>query len=117
MIDEKAQELGRLLGQTEEYKALKRASERLREDAESQKQLAEVERLAGEIEHGAQAGREPTKDQVEAYDRTLQSVQASTVYQQMVSAQANFEKLMAKVNERIFEGMKKGSASPIITLS
>ncbi|HXH62672.1 MAG TPA: YlbF family regulator [Gemmatimonadales bacterium] len=116
MIDDKAQELGRLLGQTEEYKALKRASERLREDAESQKQLAEVERLAGEIERGAQAGREPTKEQVEAYDRTLQSVQASTVYQQMVSAQANFEKLMAKVNERIFEGMKKGSASPIITL-
>ena len=34
----------------------------------------------------------------------------------MVAAQANFEKLMAKVNERIFDGMKKGAASPIITL-
>ena len=60
--------------------------------------------------------KEPPKELVEQYDTTLQSVQSNPVYQQMVAAQANFEKLMAKVNERIFEGMKKGSASPIITL-
>jgi len=35
----------------------------------------------------------------------------------VVDAQANFEKLMAKVNARIYEGIKKGAASPIITLS
>jgi hypothetical protein len=34
-----------------------------------------------------------------------------------VAAQANFEKLMARVNERIYEGIQKGAASPIITLS
>jgi len=53
---------------------------------------------------------------VEKYDRALQSVQANPVYQQVVAAQANFEKLMAKVNARIYEGMKQGAASPIITL-
>jgi cell fate (sporulation/competence/biofilm development) regulator YlbF (YheA/YmcA/DUF963 family) len=116
VIDEKAQELGRLLGQSEEYKTLRRASERLREDAESQKYLAEIERLAAEIEKAAQEGREPPRELVELYDKALQAVQASPVYQQMVAAQAAFEKLMAKVNERIFDGMKKGSASPIITL-
>ena len=116
MIDDKAQELGRLLGQTEEYQALKRANDRMREETEVLKQLAEVERLAIEIERGAQAGVEPSKEQVEAYDRALHAVQAHPVYQQVVAAQANFEKLMAKVNERIFEGIKKGAASPIITL-
>lgn len=116
MIDEKAQELGRLLGQTEEYKALRRAGDRLREDAECQRLLAEVERLAGEIEREARHDREPAKELVEQYDRVLQGVQSSPVYQQMVVAQANFEKLMAKINERIFEGIKKGAASPIITL-
>ena len=116
MIDDKAQDLGRLLGQTEEYKALKRANERMREDTEVLKTLAEVERLAVEIERGAQAGVEPSKEQVEAYDRALHTVQGNPVYQQVVAAQANFEKLMAKVNEQIFEGIKKGSASPIITL-
>ncbi len=116
MIDEKAQELGRLLGQSEEYKALRRASDRMKEDAECQRLLAEVERYAGEIERSAQQGREPVKEQVERYDGALQSVQANPVYQQVVAAQTNFEKVMAKVNERIFEGMKKGAASPIITL-
>ncbi len=116
MIEDKAEELGRVLGQTEEYKALRRASERLREDVEVQKVLAEAERLAQDIEKTAQQGREPAKEQVEQYDRALQSVQGNPVYQQMVAAQANFEKLMAKINARIYDGMKKGSASPIITL-
>jgi len=116
VLEDKAEELGRVLGQTEEYKALRRASEQLREDAAMQKVLAEAERLAQEIERVAQQGQEPTKEQVEQYDRALQSVQGNPVYQQMVAAQANFEKLMAKINARIYDGMKKGSASPIITL-
>jgi len=116
VIDEKAQELGRLLGQSDEYKNLKRASERLREDAECRTKLEELERLAAELERAGASGKEPTREQVEKYDQLLQSVQGNAVYQQMVAAQANFEKLMAKVNERIYDGIKKGSASPIITL-
>ena len=116
MLEEKAEDLGRLLGQTDEYKALRRATEALREDQAVQKVLAEAERLAQDIERTAQQGNEPTKEQVEQYDKALQSVQSNTVYQQMVAAQANFEKLMAKVNARIYEGIKKGAASPIITL-
>lgn len=116
MLEEKAEELGRVLGQTDEYKALRRATEALREDQAVQKVLAEAERLAQDIERVAQQGNEPTKEQVEQYDRALQSVQGNPVYQQMVAAQANFEKLMARINARIYEGIKKGAASPIITL-
>lgn len=116
MIDQKAQELGRLLGQSDEYKALLRASDRMKEDATCRDLLAEVERIAGTIERASQEGKEPTKEQVEQYDRALQSVQGNPVYQQVVAAQANFEKMMAKVNARIYEGMKQGAASPIITL-
>ena len=116
MLEDKAEELGRLLGQTEEYKALRRASDRLREDVAVQKIIAEAEQLAQEIERVAQQGQEPTKEQVEQYDKALQGVQGNPVYQQMVAAQANFEKLMSKINARIYDGMKKGSASPIITL-
>src|SRR5204863_4071933 len=116
VLEEKAEDLGRVLGQTDEYKALRRATEALREDQAVQKVLAEAEQLAQEIERAAQQGKEPTKEQVEQYDKALQSVQGNTVYQQMVAAQANFEKLMARINARIYEGIKKGSASPIITL-
>src|SRR3989475_10334245 len=116
LIDQKAQELGRLLGQSEEYKALVQASDRMREDATCKQLLAEVERIARDIERAAQENREPPREQVEQYDRALQSVQSNAVYQQVVAAQATFEKLMAKVNARIYEGMKQGAASPIITL-
>jgi hypothetical protein len=34
-----------------------------------------------------------------------------------VAAQSNFDKLMVRVNEQIMEGIRRGSASPIITLS
>jgi len=57
VIDPKALELGRLLGQTDEYKAFLRASERLREEAACRQQLAEVERLAQEIEPRRGASR------------------------------------------------------------
>ena len=117
MIDDKALELGRLLGQSDEYRVLLRATDKMKEDIELQKHLAEVEQLAQQLERAAQTGQEPAKEQIEQYDRALQTVQANPVYQQVVAAQANFEKFMAKVNSRIYEGLKKGAASPIITLS
>jgi cell fate (sporulation/competence/biofilm development) regulator YlbF (YheA/YmcA/DUF963 family) len=89
----------------------------MKEHVELQKQLADVEQLAQQLDRAAQAGQEPGKEQIEKYDRALQAVQADPVYQQVVAAQANFEKFMAKVNARIYEGLKKGAASPIITLS
>jgi cell fate (sporulation/competence/biofilm development) regulator YlbF (YheA/YmcA/DUF963 family) len=117
VIDDKAQELGRLLGQSDEYRVLLRATDKMKEDVELQKRLAEVEQLAQQLERAAQAGQEPAKEQIEQYDRALQTVQGNPVYQQVVAAQANFEKFMAKVNSRIYEGLRKGAASPIITLS
>lgn len=117
MIEEKAQELGRLLGQTEEYKALRRATDRLHEDVDLQKQLGEMDRLAQQIQQAGRAGQEPPAAQIEQYERIFSTVQAHPVYQQLAVAQENFEKLMGKINEKIYDGIKKGAASPIIQLS
>jgi len=106
-----------MLGQTDEYKALRRATDRLQEDQDLQKLLADVERLAQRLEMAARSGQEPPKDQIEEYDKALGVVQSNPVYQQVVAAQANFEKFMARINERIYDGIKKGAASPIIQLS
>ena len=46
----------------------------------------------------------------------LGKVQQNSIYQRMVAAQTNFEKLMARVNEWILEGISKGATSSIITL-
>jgi cell fate (sporulation/competence/biofilm development) regulator YlbF (YheA/YmcA/DUF963 family) len=116
VIDEKAHDLGRLLGQTEEYKALRRATERLQEDTELQKQLGEMDRVAQQIQVAGRSGQEPPAALIEQYEKLFSTVQTHAVYQQLAVAQENFEKLMGKINEKIYEGIRKGSASPIIQL-
>lgn len=117
MIAEKAQELGRLIGQSDEYKALKRAQEHLREAVELSERLRRLESLARDLERAAARGEEPAETAVRAYDELLSTIQADPVYQSVVAAQVNFDKLMLRVNEHIMVGIKKGAASPIITLS
>jgi cell fate (sporulation/competence/biofilm development) regulator YlbF (YheA/YmcA/DUF963 family) len=116
VIDVTAPELGRLLGQSDEYKALQRADERLRGDAECRGWFDQVRALDQTIERNERAGIETPAADLERYEQTVRSLQASAVYQQWVAAQANFEKVMLKVNQQIADGIKKGAASPIITL-
>lgn len=116
MIFEKAQDLGRLIGQSNEYKALQRARERLGEEPDLKTHLDRLRDLSEAIERMAAQGQEPSPEQVSEYDGLLGKIQVSTLYQGVVAAQANFDKMMLKVNEQILEGMKKGAASSIITL-
>jgi cell fate (sporulation/competence/biofilm development) regulator YlbF (YheA/YmcA/DUF963 family) len=50
MIDEKATDLGRTLGQSPEYQALRRAEQSLREDPEAQQRLETISKLTGEFD-------------------------------------------------------------------
>ncbi len=116
MIYEKAVELGRQIGQSDDYKAVKKARELMEQASELSALLQRMERLAEELEEQVRLGKEPPKDRAAEYEELLSKIQTDSRYQQMISAQANFEKLMVRVNERIMDGMKKGSESPIITL-
>lgn len=117
MIEEKAVDLGRLIGQSEEYKALKRAHERVREVKNLEDQMSRLHGIAEQLEKSASEGQEPPPSLVQEYDGLLSRIQADPVYQAVVAAQSNFDKLMLRVNEQIMEGIRRGSASPIITLS
>lgn len=117
MIPDKAQELGRLIGQSEEYKILKRARERVEAAPELNEHLRRLEQLAQTFERSMQEGVEPSEGEAGDYERLLGQIQADARYQGLVAAQSNFDKLMVRVNQQIWEGLKKGSASPIITLS
>lgn len=116
MIPEKAQELGRLIGQSPEYKAMQRARERLGEEPDLKTHLDRLRDLSEALEREAEQGREPAAEQVEEYDRLLTTIQSSPLYQGVAAAQSNFDKMMLKVNEQILEGMKRGATSSIITL-
>jgi cell fate (sporulation/competence/biofilm development) regulator YlbF (YheA/YmcA/DUF963 family) len=117
MLEEKGKELGRLIGQSAEYQALKRSSEALNDDEGAVALLQQMEKLRGEAQRLIQRGENPTPEMEQQLDSMLEKIQSQPAYQRAVSAQENFDKLMLRVNQWIMDGMKKGAASPIITLS
>lgn len=116
MIEEKAKDLGRLIGQSPEYQALKRANEGLAEDKEAVGLLKDMEKLRLDAQQRIARGERPTPEMEQQLDEMLTKVQGQAVYQRLIVAQENFDKTMAKVNDWILDGIEKGAASPIITL-
>lgn len=117
MIAERAVDLGRLIGQSDEYKALRRAHEQVKDERELQERMSHLHALAEQLEGAALNEQDPPETAVNEYNDLLGVIQADPRYQSVVAAQANFDKLMLRVNEQILEGIKRGAASPIITLS
>jgi Protein of unknown function (DUF964). len=117
MLEDKAKELGRLIGQSSEYQALKRSSDALNDDRVAVALLQQMEKLRGEAQQFIQRGEEPTSEMEQQLDGMLEKIQTQPGYQRSVVAQENFDKVMQHVNQWIMDGMKKGAASPIITLT
>jgi len=117
MILKRAEELGRLVGQSEEYQALKRANERLMADAGLTAKLERMRTLQLEAEEKLERGEAPPETIRAELDGLMVVVQADPGYQAFIAAQTNFDKLMAKLNEQLFEGIRLGAESRIITLA
>jgi cell fate (sporulation/competence/biofilm development) regulator YlbF (YheA/YmcA/DUF963 family) len=117
MIEEKAKDLGRLIGQANEYKEVKRASDALNEDKDTVTLLQRMEQLRINAQRMLQRGERPTEEMERELDSLLSQIQGRATYQRLLVAQENFDKIMGRVNDWILEGIEKGAASPIITLS
>lgn len=116
MVEDKARELGRLIGQSNEYKEVKRASDALNEDHDTVALLQKMEQLRINAQRMLQQGQRPTEEMERELDTLLSQIQVRPVYQRLLAAQENFDKIMSRVNDWILEGIEKGAASPIITL-
>jgi cell fate (sporulation/competence/biofilm development) regulator YlbF (YheA/YmcA/DUF963 family) len=116
MIEDKAKDLGRLIGQSPEYKEIKRANETLNEDRETVTLLQQMEQLRLEAQRMLQRGERPTEEMEGKLDTLLSQIQSKPSYQRLLVAQENFDKVMGKVNDWILEGIEKGATSSIITL-
>jgi cell fate (sporulation/competence/biofilm development) regulator YlbF (YheA/YmcA/DUF963 family) len=116
MIESKAKELGRMIGQSAEYQAVKRANDALGQDSEAVALLKQMEQLRLDAQQMIQRGERPTEQMEKDLDALLGQVQSQMAYQRLVSAQENFDKLMARVNDWIVDGIEKGATSSIITL-
>lgn len=113
-IREKAKELGRLLGQTDEYQALQRARQRVNEERELVTLLNRMAELEESVAGALERGETPAEAAARDYEATFSELQANPAYQGLVAAQANFEKIMARVHEEMGVGIAAGAQSRII---
>ncbi len=116
-IYEMAKELGGALGRTEEYQALKRANEAAEEDRDLVSLRNRISELEAQLEAEVRAGKEPGDELRQEFSETAEKLQALPVFQRVVAAQANFEKVMYKVNETVAKGIEEGADSRIIIAS
>jgi cell fate (sporulation/competence/biofilm development) regulator YlbF (YheA/YmcA/DUF963 family) len=116
MIEDKAKDLGRLIGQSTEYQAVKRASDGLNEDKDTVSLLNKMEQLRVDAQRMMQRGERPTEEMERQLDTLLSQIQGRSSYQRLLVAQENFDKVMGRVNDWILEGIEKGATSSIITL-
>jgi cell fate (sporulation/competence/biofilm development) regulator YlbF (YheA/YmcA/DUF963 family) len=116
MIEDKAKDLGRTIGQSTEYKEVRRASDALNDDRETVTLLQQMEQLRVEAQRLLQRGERPTEEMERKLDTLLSQIQSRPSYQRLLVAQENFDKVMQRVNDWILEGIEKGATSSIITL-
>ena len=117
MIEDKAMELGRLIGQSTEYQTLRRAEQALRNDTATVAKLDRIQNLAREIDLAVSQGKMPDEATTQSYEDAVRDLETSTIGQSYVVARANFDKLMARVNQQMSLGIERGATSSIITLS
>lgn len=114
MLEDKAKDLGRTIGQSAEYKAVKKSSEALNLDREASTVLRQMEKIRTDAQAMIDRGEEPTAEMEAQLDGLLQQVQTNAAYQAAISAQDNFDKLMLRVNQWIADGIRAGATSSII---
>jgi cell fate (sporulation/competence/biofilm development) regulator YlbF (YheA/YmcA/DUF963 family) len=116
-IYDMAKDLGAALARTDEYQALRRAADAADEDRELVELRNQLGALEGVIEASLRAGNEPDEETARAYEATTEQLQTRPAFQRFVAAQANFDKVMYKVNETMARGLQEGAASRIILSS
>jgi len=114
---ERAKELGNALAGADEYRILRQAIDAADEDRELVELRNRIRELETEIEAAMRAGHEPDEDITKVYTELTEKLQTKPGFQQLISAQANFEKIMFKVNETVMKGIKEGGDSRIILSS
>ncbi len=113
-IMEKAQELGRMIGQTSEYEYLRAANQDISDDRDATELINRFKELQEEAVEYLERGEDPPEDVQDELEEVQGELQGSPRYQSLVAAQSNFDKLMQKVQKAIGEGMQKGSESQIV---
>ncbi len=111
---EKAGEVGRIISQLPEYAYLRAARREIDADREATEMLNRMRDLQQTLMEAIGRGEKPSEEQEQEFGTLQERIQLNTRYQALVSSQANFEKLMDRVDRAIGEGIRKGEESRII---
>ncbi|MEQ1856221.1 MAG: YlbF family regulator [Longimicrobiales bacterium] len=112
-----AKELGAALARTEEYQAFKRAMDAASDDRDLVEMRNRLEELETRIEAALRGGNEPDDSVKSDYEAATSELQTLAGYQRLIATQANFDKVMYKVNQTVAQGIEEGSRSRIILSS
>ncbi len=106
--------MGRLLSGTPEYRYMEASERDLSEDTDTTALLDELAKLNEALMEKASRGETPSEEETREFYDLRGQVQSKTNYQAFISAQANMEKLMDRVNQAIARGIRTGLESKII---
>ncbi len=113
-IFDKAGEVGRLLAATPEFKYLKAAHREIADDREATDMLTRMRELQEKIVGHFNRDEDPPQELEDELATLTEQMQVSPRYQSLIVSQANFDKLMDRVNQAIGEGIRAGEQSGII---
>jgi cell fate (sporulation/competence/biofilm development) regulator YlbF (YheA/YmcA/DUF963 family) len=109
-----ARDLGQALARTDEYQELKRAMSQADDDREIVELRNKIEKLERSLQSKIRQGEQPEEEDVDEYEELVGELQAKPAYQKLAAAQANFDKVVKKVNETISKGLDEGADSKIV---
>lgn len=102
-IYDKANEFERALRESDEYKASVAASEGLYADEEANGLYTEFVSKQKELMENAQAGKEPTEEELKVFDELQQKLMTNAKFLEFVQAQQKLQFLIEDLNKVMYK--------------
>ena len=104
-VMDKARELGKEIRTTEEYKELERTTGNIKDDADANKMIQDIQELQQQIQFAQQSGVQPSQEQIDEFNSLKGKMDTSLTIQAYAKAQNDFSEFMQTVNNAIGEGI------------
>lgn len=104
-VMDKARELGKEIRTTEEYKELERTTGNIKDDADANKMIQDIQELQQQIQFAQQSGVQPSQEQIDNFNSLKGKMDTSLTIQAYAKAQNDFSEFMQTVNNAIGEGI------------
>jgi cell fate (sporulation/competence/biofilm development) regulator YlbF (YheA/YmcA/DUF963 family) len=104
-VMDKAKELGKEIRNTEAYKELERTTGNIKDDADANKMIQDIQELQQQMQFAQQSGVQPSQEQIDQFNSLKGKMDTSLTIQAYAKAQNDFSEFMQTVNNAIGEGI------------